>query len=54
MPEYSIRVKEHPTYNKKEGRVTELVTSCVGSAFSNTLLNERQTGREDEEEEVGW
>jgi len=29
------------TYNKKEGWLTGLVTSCAGTAFSNTLLNGR-------------
>jgi hypothetical protein len=45
MPEYSIRVKEERyilyTIKRKEGRLTGLVTSCGGTAFSNTLLNER-------------
>jgi len=31
---------ERPTYNKKEWRLAGLITSCVGTAFSNTLLNE--------------
>jgi hypothetical protein len=26
-------VKEYPTDNKKEGRLTELITSCLGTAF---------------------
>ena len=25
--------EEYPTYNKKEGRLTGLVTSCIGIAF---------------------
>ena len=27
------RDKEYPTKNKKEGRLTGMVTSCVGTAF---------------------
>ena len=29
-----------------------MVTSCVGTAFYNRLLKERQKGRENEEEDV--
>jgi len=36
----------------KVGRVSGLVTSCVGSIFQNTLLKERWKEREDEEENV--
>jgi hypothetical protein len=32
--------------------LTGLVTSCVGTAFENTLLKEKSKGREDEEEGV--
>ena len=35
-----------------EGRLTGLVTFCVGTAFWNTLLKEIYKGREDEEEDV--
>ena len=49
--------EEYPANNKKkEGRLTELVTSCIGTAFYNTLLKERyregQKWREDEDEDV--
>jgi len=27
------REEEYPTYSKKEGRLTELVTSCAETAF---------------------
>jgi len=33
--------EEHLTNNKKEGKLTGLVTSCVGTAFWNTLLKPR-------------
>jgi hypothetical protein len=34
--------KEYPAYNeKKEGRLTGLVTTCVGAAVENMLLKER-------------
>jgi hypothetical protein len=34
--------KQYPKYIIKEkGRLTDLVTSCVGTAFWNTLLKER-------------
>jgi hypothetical protein len=35
-----------------EGRLTRLITSCVGILFCNTLLKERQTGREYNEEDL--
>ena len=46
--------KEYPKYIKKEGRVTGLVTCYLRTAFSNTLLNERWKGQEDEKGDVGW
>jgi hypothetical protein len=33
--------QEYPTCNKKEGKLTGLVTSWVGTALQNTLLKER-------------
>jgi len=44
--------KGQPTYNKKKGRLSGLVTSCRRTAFWNTLLKERQEGQKDEEEDV--
>jgi hypothetical protein len=32
--------QENPTYWKREGRLTGLVTSCIGTAFYNTVLKE--------------
>ena len=47
------RVKEERNVRTgKESRLTGLVTSCVGTAFENTLLKERHKGREDEEKDV--
>jgi len=37
---------------RKEGRLTGLVTSGVWTAFKNTLLREIYNGRKDEEEDV--
>ena len=37
----SQRGEEYPTYNKKKGRITGLVTSCVGTAVCNKLLKEK-------------
>jgi len=36
--------KEYPTYNKKEGRVTGLVTSYVGTAFSKHVAERKMEG----------
>jgi hypothetical protein len=45
--EVSHRVKETGIsyVQQKEGRLFGLVTSCVGTAFCNTLLKEEVTGR---------
>ena len=37
-----VKGEECPAYSRrKEGRLNGLVTSCVGTAFSDTLLTER-------------
>jgi hypothetical protein len=36
----------------KEEGVTGIITSGPGTALYNTLLNERETGREEEVEEI--
>jgi hypothetical protein len=36
----------------KEGTLTRMVISFVRTVFYNTLLKERQKGREDEEEDI--
>jgi hypothetical protein len=41
----SQRGEEYSANNKKEGRITGFVTSCVGTAFLNTLFKERERGR---------
>jgi hypothetical protein len=33
------------THKKKEGKLTEFVTSCTGTAFYNMFLKERQRER---------
>jgi len=46
------RRKETSYINETERRLNELVTSCVRTLLYNTLLKERQKGREYEKEHV--
>jgi len=42
---YKASGKEYPTYGKKEGRLTGLVTSGAENAFQNTLLKKKGRGK---------
>jgi hypothetical protein len=48
----TVKVERKILHTMKRGKLIGLVTSCVGTAFGNTLLKERQKGREEEEEDV--
>jgi hypothetical protein len=38
---HSVKEDTNILHTRKEGRLTGLVISCIGNAFSNTFLKER-------------